>query len=159
MDKRSLCGKSQLVGKQFNLQIFNSMKILKPHKILLIIAALDPLSFARQEKEFKINKKKMKRLKIGKSLFLIFMLSCMVSLTQENRSKVGIRPYPRDSVHKMTGGDRVANWKPGIGNYDAMLKADDYTALHMDVVKGYNCVFKTKNGFLSITSISREENG
>ena len=47
----------------------------------------------------------------------------------------------------MTGGDRVANWKPGIGNYDDVLRADDYTALHMDAVKGYDGVFRTKSRF------------
>ena len=66
---------------------------------------------------------------------LIILLSITVyqckspSIVQENRSKVGIRPYPRDHAHELTGGDAVANWKPGIGNYDEMLKADDYTAL------------------------------
>ena len=91
----------------------------------------------------------MKHLMNCTSLFLILMFTCMISFAQENRSKVGIRPYPRDSAHEMTGGDRVANWKPGIGNYDAMLKANDYTALQMDVVKGYNGVFKTKQRFVS----------
>ena len=81
-------------------------------------------------------------------LLIITVYQCKSpSIAQENRSKVGIRPYPRDSAHEMTGGDLVANWKPGIGNYDEMLKADDYTALHMDVVKGYDGVFKTNQRF------------
>ena len=82
-----------------------------------------------------------------KFLTIVLLFVSTVALAQENRSKVGIRPYPRDKAHEMTGGDRVANWKPGIGNYDEMLKADDYTALHMDVVKGYDGVFKTKQRF------------
>jgi len=89
----------------------------------------------------------MKNLMNCKTMILMLILISTVSLAQEKRSKVGIRPYPRDSAHEMTGGDRVAGWKPGIGNYDAMLKADDYTALHMDVVKGYNGVFQTKQRF------------
>lgn len=81
-------------------------------------------------------------------LLIITVYQCKSpSIAQENRSKVGIRPYPRDSTHEMTGGDLVANWKPGIGNYDEMLKADDYTALHMDVVKGYDGVFQTNKRF------------
>lgn len=83
--------------------------------------------------------------------FVVFALAFLLVSTechaQKVRSKVGIRPYPRDKAHEMTGGDRVANWKPGIGNYDDDLKADDYTALHMDAVKGYDGVFRTKNRF------------
>ena len=82
-----------------------------------------------------------------KLLVLILLFTSTVSVAQISRSKVGIRPYPRDSVHEMTGGDRVAHWEPGIGNYDKMLNADDYTALHMDVVKGYNGVFRTRERF------------
>ena len=81
------------------------------------------------------------------SLILAFLLTTTVSFAQEERSKVGIRPYPRDKAHEMTGGGRVAFWKPGIGNYDDVLKADDYTALNVDVVKGYNGVFCSKKRF------------
>jgi hypothetical protein len=63
-----------------------------------------------------------------KLMILIFVLAATALAAQENRSKVGIWPWPRDSVHEMTGSGRVASWKPGIGNYDAMLKADDYKA-------------------------------
>lgn len=80
-------------------------------------------------------------------LTLVLLLASTACHAQKTRSKVGIRPYPRDKAHEMTGGDRVANWKPGIGNYDDDLKADDYTALHMDAVKGYDGVFRTKNRF------------
>ena len=89
----------------------------------------------------------MKKQLINKVFLLIFLLISIVSYAQEGRSKVGIRPYPRDSMHEMTGSGKVAHWKPGIGNYDDMLKADDYTALHMDVVKGYTGVFRTKQRF------------
>jgi len=49
----------------------------------------------------------------GNTMILILILTSTVSLAQENRSNAGIRPYPRDSAHEMTGGDRDANWKPG----------------------------------------------
>jgi hypothetical protein len=82
-----------------------------------------------------------------KFVILISLLTATTISAQNNRSKVGIRPWPRDSAHEMTGGGKVAHWKPGIGNYDAMLKADDYTAMHMDVVKGYEGVFQTRQRF------------
>jgi hypothetical protein len=82
-----------------------------------------------------------------KSIFLILSLISSVSLAEENRSKVGIRPYPRDSAHEKTEGDRVANWKTGIGNYDDALKANDYTALNIDSVFEYDGAFKTKQRF------------
>ena len=81
------------------------------------------------------------------TFILFFFLTASVLFAQENRSKVGIRPWPRDSVHEMTGGGRVDHWEPGIGNYDAMLKADDYTAMHIDAVFGYEGVFKTNQRF------------
>lgn len=80
-------------------------------------------------------------------LSLFLFLAGTACFAQTERSKVGIRPYPRDKAHEATGGGRVAGWKPGIGNYDDDLKADDYTALHMDAVKGYDGVFRTKNRF------------
>ena len=80
-------------------------------------------------------------------LTLALPLASTACLVQSERSKVGIRPYPRDKAHEETGGDRVAGWKPGIGNYDDDLKADDYTALHIDAVKGYDGVFRTRNRF------------
>ncbi len=90
----------------------------------------------------------MKNFMDCKMLFLILFLTTTASFAQKSRSKVGIRPYPRDSIHDMSGGDGlVAVWKPGIGNYDDMLKADDYTALHMDVVKDYSGAFRTKQRF------------
>ena len=94
-----------------------------------------------------MDKIKFKNTMKHKVLFLVLLLITTVTLAQKNRSKVGIRPYPRDKAHELTGGDRVASWKPGIGNYDDVLRADDYTALNMDVVKGYNGVFRTKQRF------------
>jgi len=111
------------------------------------ITLINTMPGHRQDLSDKSEKGKMKNLIKFNILTLVFLLASTPCLAQENRSKVGIRPYPRDSAHEMTGGDRVANWKPGIGNYDDILKADDYTALHMDAVKGYDGVFRTKNRF------------
>jgi hypothetical protein len=96
---------------------------------------------------FDLNTNIMKQQFISKLMIFILILAANLSVAQENRSKVGIRPWPRDSVHEMSGGGRVAHWEPGIGNYDAILKADDYTARHMDVVYGYDGVFKTNQRF------------
>lgn len=89
----------------------------------------------------------MKEIMKLKLVILISLLTATTLYAQTIRSKVGIRPWPRDSAHEMAGGGRVAQWKAGIGNYDAMLKADDYTAMHMDVVYGYDGAFQTNQRF------------
>ncbi len=52
----------------------------------------------------------MKRLMNCKSIILIFLLATTLSTAQESRSKVGIRPWPRDSVHEMSRDTRSDTW-------------------------------------------------
>lgn len=84
----------------------------------------------------------------NRCLFFCFLLLFSVGLyAQENRSKVGIRPLPRNSVEEKSGGGGVTGWRPGIGNYDELLQKDDFTAMNMDVVMDYGGAFQTRKRF------------
>lgn len=82
-----------------------------------------------------------------KLLILFLLLGATSLLAQEGRAKVGLRPIPTNRASEMSGGGGVTGWTPGIGNYDEMLEADDFTARHMDVVMDYSGAFQTKQRF------------